>query len=234
MQKVYNIFYPAIVILLMFKPSSGFADEKITLAYIDSVSLHYFQVGNWDELINTGKLAEENNINFKWLQQRVGYALFNKKQYYKSMQHYENALAFDKNDEITHLYLYYIGINTGAVAYARYHAGKLSDDYKAYIQQKKIRTFFKANTFVDCALFHALVMQQLCFILLFIKMAPNMRRRRRRRKSCEEPAPWSVSRPGSPHRMISHASFPQTPKFWPVVIAIMLLTHHVHHSYGGW
>jgi len=141
MQKVYNIFYLFIVVLLISKPLSGYAEEKITLAYIDSVSLHHFQVGNWDELINTGKLAEENNINFKWLQQRVGYAFFYKKQYYKSMQHYENALAFDKDDEITHLYLYYNGINTGAVAYARYHAGKLSDDYKAYIQQKKFRTF---------------------------------------------------------------------------------------------
>lgn len=141
MQRVYNIFYLFFVFLLMFKPTSGYADEKITQAYIDSLSLHHYQQGNWDELISCGKIAKKNEINFKWLQQRLGYAFFNKKQYYKSMQHYENALAFDEDDEVTHLYLYYNGINTGAMAYARYHAGKLSDDYKAYIQQKKYRTF---------------------------------------------------------------------------------------------
>lgn len=139
MQKVYNIFYLFIVVLLISKPLSGYAEEKITQAYIDSVSLYHYQQGNWDELILTGKLAKNNNISFKWLQQRVGFAFFNKKQYYKSMQHYENALAFDKNDEITHLYLYYNGINTGAIAYARYHAGKLSEASRVYIEQPKFK-----------------------------------------------------------------------------------------------
>ena len=141
MQKVYKLFFIAFVVLLTSVPSSAYADSGITQAYIDSVSLYYFQIGNWDEIIRTGKLAEKNEVDFKWLQQRIGYAYVNKKQYYKSMQHYEKALTFDKEDEITHLYLYYNGINTGSTAYARYHAGKLSDTSKAYIDQEEIRLF---------------------------------------------------------------------------------------------
>jgi hypothetical protein len=139
MQKVYNLFYVVFVVLLMFKSTSAYADDNMTQTYIDSVSLYHFELGNWDELINTGKLAEKNDINFKWLQQRVGYAYFNKKQYYKSMQHYEQALAFDEKDEITRLYLYYNGINTGDISYARYHAGKLSEASRVYIEQRGFR-----------------------------------------------------------------------------------------------
>lgn len=141
MQKVYRLIYIPFVALLMNMSSSAYANTGITQAYIDSVSFHYFQLGNWDEVIQTGKLAKENDINFKWLQQRIGYAYFNKKQYYKSMQHYEKALAFDNKDEITRLYLYYIGINTGSTAYARYQAGKLSDASRTYIDQKEIKLF---------------------------------------------------------------------------------------------
>lgn len=141
MQKVYKLFFLPFVVLLTSVTSSMYANIDITQAYIDSISFQYFQSGNWDEVIRTGKLAEKNNINFKWLQQRIGYAYFNKKQYYKSIQHYEKALKLDKKDEITSLYLYYNGINTGSTAYARYHAGKLSDASKTYVDQKEIRLF---------------------------------------------------------------------------------------------
>lgn len=139
MQKVYNTFYILIAVVLMFGSTSVCAGEKITPAYIDSISLQHYLLGNWDEVILSGKQAKENNIDFKLLQQRIGYAYFNKRQYYKSMQHYENALTFDKQDEITHLYLYYNAINIGDIAYARYHAKKLSDDYRTYIAQAHYR-----------------------------------------------------------------------------------------------
>ena len=108
MQKVYNLFCVLFVVLLMFKSISVYADVNVTQTYIDSISLYHYQLGNWVELIRIGKLAKKNEIDFKRLQQRVGYAYFNKKQYYKSMQHYEQALAFDEQDEITRLYLYFV------------------------------------------------------------------------------------------------------------------------------
>jgi hypothetical protein len=139
MQKVFNRFYTLFVVLLLFKSTAAYADEQITQAYIDSVSLSHFELGNWDDVISTGKIAEKNDIDFKRLQQRIGYAYFMKMQYYKSIRHYENALKYDALDEITHLYLYYNGSYTGNITYARYHAGKLSDETKEYIMQKKNR-----------------------------------------------------------------------------------------------
>ena len=136
--KVFRI-WNIIVVLLLFYTLHGHANDKISIASIDSLSLIQFNNGEWDELINTGKLASKYDIDFKWLQQRIGYAYFMKKKYYKSMQHYENALVFDTDDEITHLYLYYNGLNTGRTAYARFHAEKLSNATIAYIEQKQFR-----------------------------------------------------------------------------------------------
>lgn len=102
------------------------AEETLTFNEVDSLTYHYYQTGNWDALIETGEKSLAADINFKWLQQRIGYAWFMKQQYFRSMKHYEASLEFDKSDEISHLYLYYIGLNTGNISYARAHAGNLS------------------------------------------------------------------------------------------------------------
>lgn len=115
------------------------AQEQVETATIDSISYAQFTTGDWDGLIATGQLADEAGVDFKWLQQRLGYAYFIKKQYYRSMRHYENALKYDQGDMITHLYLYYNGIYTGDGAYARYHAGRLSRGFLESTGQTALR-----------------------------------------------------------------------------------------------
>jgi len=105
---------------------------------VDSISYAYYQSNNWDELIKFGKEANENKVDFKQLQQRMGFAYFSKADYYNAIKHYQNALRFDETDEITHLYLYYSGLNRGDESFARYHAGKLSAERK---KENKIKAF---------------------------------------------------------------------------------------------
>jgi hypothetical protein len=62
-----------------------------------------------------------------------------KKEYFKSMYHYEKSLEFDNSDEISHLYLYYIGINTGDIGFARAHAGYLSPQTQKSIGYQQYR-----------------------------------------------------------------------------------------------
>ena len=90
------------------------ADLRATeVAVIDSITYQHYLAGEWDELIETGKTALERGIDFKWLQQRLGYAWFVKGNYYNSKKHYRQSLHFDPKDELTHLYLYYANTNTG-------------------------------------------------------------------------------------------------------------------------
>ncbi len=103
---------------------------------VDSISYQYFVNGKWEELIQLEKQAKLEDIRFKRLSQRIGYAYFVKGKYYQSMRNYEQAMLYDNSDEITHLYLYYNGLNTGNLAYARYHASFLSDATKASLKIK--------------------------------------------------------------------------------------------------
>jgi len=106
------------------------AQDTLTLAAADSITYQCYLTGDWEKLIETGKLALEQNIDFKRLRQRMGFAYFNKADYYASQKQYEKALAFDEYDPDTREYLYYCGLNTGNIANARVHAKKLSAETK--------------------------------------------------------------------------------------------------------
>ena len=100
-------------------------NNSLNFQYVDSVSYQYYLAGNWNELIKTGKDAIRQQIDYKRLRQRMGYAYFMKADYYLAMAQYEAALTFDKTDLDTRAYLYYCGLNTGDESYARFQAAKL-------------------------------------------------------------------------------------------------------------
>lgn len=112
-----------------------------TQTEVDSISYQYFVRGEWDKLIATGEIAKDNHIDFKYLQQRLGYAFFMQGKYYASIRHYENALAYDTADEITQLYLYYNHINLGNYTKAAYHAGKLPAETRKSLNIKLFKPF---------------------------------------------------------------------------------------------
>ncbi len=128
-----------IVLLLFFYSLLSYANNQVSVVSIDSLSYAQFNAGDWDGLIETAELAEKNNIDFKKLQQRVGYAYFVKKQFYKSMRHYEKALDYDDDDEISRLYLYYNGLNTGRTAFARFQVSQLSEITLTEVNEKQYR-----------------------------------------------------------------------------------------------
>ena len=130
----FYIFYALLFVVL-----HGSAKGKIDVLYIDSLSYEQYLQGQWDELIQTGRLAKENKIDFLHLQQRLGYAHFVKKQYYKSMYHYEKAKKYDKEDELTRLYQYYNAQSTGKLVYSRHFASRLSKESQDYLQISKFK-----------------------------------------------------------------------------------------------
>lgn len=131
------VFSKYFFLLLMLAVSDLKAQETVSPAEIDSISWQQYQNGDWDSLIRTGKLAAKNNIAFKWLHQRMGYAHFVKGEYYKSKFYYKKALTYDETDEISRLYLYYTNLYTGHILAARLHAGFLPDSLLYSIDYKK-------------------------------------------------------------------------------------------------
>jgi hypothetical protein len=131
--------YKQLMISFLLLSISAFSQETLNFNQVDSISYALFQNEKWDELIKTGKEATSHQINFKRLQQRIGYAYFAKADYYNAIKHYEKSLEFDQNDEISHLYLYFAGLNIGDEAFARFHAAKLSNEIKKENQLVALR-----------------------------------------------------------------------------------------------
>ena len=127
------------IIGFLFFTSSVFSQQKINTVVVDSVTYDYYLKGNWNELIAFGKNAVSEGINFKYLQQRMGYAYFLKGNYFAAIKHYQYALNFDAEDPVSHTYLYYSAVNINDEAMARYHASKLDAENQAFLKVKKIR-----------------------------------------------------------------------------------------------
>ncbi len=119
-----------IIVVLLLVSVKVNALDTITIHSVDSITYQCYLTGDWDKLIEIGDLAIAQNIDFKLLRQRMGYAYFVKADYFASQKQYEKALAFDEDDPATREYLYYCGLNTGNIAYARFQARKLSAETK--------------------------------------------------------------------------------------------------------
>ncbi len=142
-----------LIAVLFFVSVAVRAQEPITFSTADSITYQCYLTGDWEKLIKTGKEAIDQNIDYKRLRQRMGYAYFARADYYASQLQYEKALTFDAFDPDTRLYLYYCGINTGNEAYARYHAEKLTNELRQKINEQAVKPVdaidleynFKAN-----------------------------------------------------------------------------------------
>ena len=106
------------------------AQEKMTFLRVDSITGQCYLNSDWDKLISIGKKAIDQNIDYKKLRQRIGYAYFQKADYTAALINYEYALKFDQYDYDTQAFLYYCGLNTGEEQYTRYYAAKLPEKLK--------------------------------------------------------------------------------------------------------
>ncbi len=114
-----------LIIPLLFLVIKTSAQEPINYDSTDSITYNCYLSGDWDKLIKTGENALAHNINFKRLQQRLGYAYFAKHDYFAAQSHYEQALTFDQSDPDTQTYLYYCGLNTNDLGNANFAAEKM-------------------------------------------------------------------------------------------------------------
>ena len=127
------------IFCIVFYHLQGYANGKISVEMVDSLSHDQYMQGEWNALIETGKIAKKNGISFKYLSQRLGYAHFIQKNYYQSLQNYEQAWKFDSQDEITQWYLFYNATNLGRNSLARYYSKGFSKEDLQYYHQQTYR-----------------------------------------------------------------------------------------------
>jgi tetratricopeptide (TPR) repeat protein len=102
-----------IILIFLILQISSYAQKAGDYAYVDSITYSYYNSGKWDSLIQLGNQALGNNIDYKYLRQRIGYAYFIQGNYFDAKINFEKALTFDSFDQFTLEYLYYAYLNTG-------------------------------------------------------------------------------------------------------------------------
>jgi len=134
-----------IVTTLSFIALTAAGQNKPDFQSVDSLTYKYYLSNEWEKLIKEGNNAIDNNIDYKYLRQRIGYAYYSKGNYIQAKKHFEKALAFDSFNDFTLTYLYYSYLSLGEDEYASLISAKMSDELR---KQLNIR-FFKPIESVD-------------------------------------------------------------------------------------
>ena len=124
-----NIFY-IIPLILLFSISTS-AQDKISYPTVDKKTYEQYLNEDWKDLIKTGKEALKHDIDFYYLQVRMGIAFYELKKYPKAVRNFENALNENKKDMLIQEYLYFSYIFSGRYNDARVLAGTFNRELKA-------------------------------------------------------------------------------------------------------
>lgn len=102
-----NIIFFLLIVAYGWNSNQLLAQEKLTLGEVERLSYDYYIQKKWDDLIDLGKQSLKNDIDFFYLQYRMGIAYYNKRNYRKAIPHFENVVGITPEDAIAKEYLYY-------------------------------------------------------------------------------------------------------------------------------
>lgn len=131
--------YKYVILAFILSITSIKAQDTITFQVVDSITSNFYDAGNWENLIKLGEKAVNQQIDYKKLRQRMGYAYFVTSDFYNAQIQYQHAYTFDKYDENTNLYLYYCALNIGNDNAIDFYAGKLSSETRKKLKISLIK-----------------------------------------------------------------------------------------------
>jgi len=134
-----NIFF-LLIVAYGWNSNQLLAQEKLTLDEVERLSYDYYIQEKWDDLIDLGKQSLKNDIDFFYLQYRIGIAYYNKRNYRKAIPHFENVVRITPKDTIAKEYLYYSYLFGLQVEDARKVLASLNAEHRekiSFYNQKK-------------------------------------------------------------------------------------------------
>lgn len=102
-----------IVILILIAAVSGYAQEWSDKAQYDA-----YMNGDWEKVIELGKLANKAGADYYYVRYRNGYANFMLGKYFKAEKEFEKALTFNSADPFSKYYGYWSSVYAGNAATA--------------------------------------------------------------------------------------------------------------------
>ncbi len=123
--------------LLFFLAGSFFpalAQQAGSFSRYDKQTYAHYLQQDWQALINTGKAALKEGIDFYYLRMRLGIAYYEKGQYRQAIAHFNKALAYNSYNPLAAEYLYYAYKLAGRLADANLVYGQ----YKPQLGQRQV------------------------------------------------------------------------------------------------
>lgn len=104
--------------------------QQTDYRFVDSATYQLYINQNWDALINIGKTAIKNDIDYYYLRMRMAEAYSAKEQYLLSAQSFEKAKEFNRSDPSANAGLYYAYLNSGKKNQAYHLSREFSESLK--------------------------------------------------------------------------------------------------------
>ena len=123
----------AITILLVTSPA--FSQERLTYREVDSLTYSLYEQGAWRELEKESKRAISQGYDYYYMRMRAGISSYMRKNYFKAIDHFQEALQFSEGDGNASSYLFWSYYLNG-----RYdQAGGILDQLPSELSEKLVR-----------------------------------------------------------------------------------------------
>lgn len=129
-----------IYIILIFFSFNTWAQDTLNFKTVDATSYQAYINKDWKTVIRIGNQALKQKIDYYYLRMRLGIAYFEKKNYRKSIVHFEKAMSMNNQEVVATEYLYYAYKNIG-------------DDIQAVKTLEKSDTKFANKLFLKQTIF---------------------------------------------------------------------------------
>ncbi|MBE9468205.1 MAG: hypothetical protein IMY72_07785 [Bacteroidetes bacterium] len=137
---MYKLIFSLLLVTFI---STVKSQEIYNYTSVNNKSFLLYQQNNWKELIKYGNNSLKSNVDFYYLQYRMGIAYYELKNYRKSIPFFEKVVSETPNDNIALEYLYYAYVFSGRTEDARI----LSHSFTPNLKQKL--KFYNENSFVN-------------------------------------------------------------------------------------
>jgi len=132
-----------LVYIVLFLGVLPVNSQNMSFRQVDTSTWNSYTESDWETLLETGKIALKQGINYYYLQMRMAYAYFSLENYRKAIPHYKSALDFNSRDHVANEFLYYSYLYSGREADARWQTSSLSEAQKKAME---IKDFPKLNS----------------------------------------------------------------------------------------
>ncbi|OGP12410.1 MAG: hypothetical protein A2053_04105 [Deltaproteobacteria bacterium GWA2_50_8] len=114
-----------------------YSQDTLNSAYFEKRTLELYNNQNWNELIPIAEKAIVQNIDYYYLRVRIGIAFYEKKRYTKAIEHFEKALEFNPDDNLSKEYIYYSLLFSGKTFEAQQFSKTFSESLKTKLNINK-------------------------------------------------------------------------------------------------